>query len=132
MRRGATALLVLALVGGLTGCAVATQFDQQLRSLEGRSAISLGDGNTNFFAVDRFDGFDLTINYMHPQQGVSNQVALNSCRQQFDLAAIRAAQMRSRFIAPIDNRLITSRIRPSFDAPGFVVCTMSAPTRYTG
>ncbi len=132
MRHSATSLVVLVLLSALTGCAVASQFDQSLRGLEGQSAISLGDGNTNFFARDRFDGFDLTINYRHPQQGVSDQVTLDSCRQKFDLAAVRAAQMRGRFISRIDNRLITSRVRPSFDAPGFSECTMSAPTRYTG
>ena len=128
MKYIATTLAILL----LAGCAAVDQLDQSLRRLEGQAVTPLGDGNTSFSAVDRFDGFNLTINYLHPQPRPSNQVVLNTCRQLLDVAAIRAAQIRGRVIGPIDNRAVSARTQPSIEAPGLTVCTMSAPLRYTG
>lgn len=116
----------------LAGCETLDQFDQAVRRFEGQAVTPLGDGNTNFSAVDRFDGFTVTINYQHPQPGASNQVILNACRQLLDVAAIRAAQMRGRIIAPIDNRAITARTQVSNQFPQLKICTMSVPLRYVG
>jgi hypothetical protein len=125
-------LAVLALTGTIVGCAAGGQLDQGLRGLAAGPTTPLGDGNTNFSVRDRFDGFALTVNYLHPQQGASNQVVLNSCRQMLDVAAVRAAQVRGRFIAPIDNRNVSARTSPSMDFPGFTQCTMSTGLSYTG
>lgn len=116
----------------LAGCAGLTQVDQSLRQFEGRSTTPLGDGNTNFFARDNFEGFVLTINYLHPQANASSQVVLNGCRRALDLAAIRASQQRGRVINRIDNRVINVRNQPSLERPGYTVCSMTAPVRYAG
>ena len=116
----------------LAGCATLDQFDQAVRRFEGQAVTPLGDGNTNFSTVDRFDGFSVTINYQHPQPGASNQVILNTCRQLLDVAVVRAAQMRGRVVAPIDNRAITARTQPSVQFPQLKICTMSVPLRYIG
>ena len=127
-----TALSILAVIL-LSGCSTAEAIRQSTGSAPtmGASLIPTGDGNSSFSVSDSFDGFTLTVSYLHPVPNVVGQQVLNGCRQALDLAAVRAAQMRRRFINQIANQTITVRTSLSFDRPGQTLCTMTAPVRYS-
>ena len=115
----------------LTCCAPVGHSDSSLRGTACQALVPLGDGNTSFAARETFDGFQLTIAYLHPRPNDNERNVLLGCRQALDMAAIRASQQRGRFINPIDNRTINVRTEASFTRPGQTVCNMVAPVKYS-
>ena len=67
----------------LTGCGTVSGVNQGLAGAAGGATTPLGDGNTNFSVQEAVlgEGFQLSINYLHPQPNASSQAILSGCRQ---------------------------------------------------